>query len=815
MQEPGGYKMFKKTFIAALIYFSLVPAVTSKSFGVAKMPEEFRNYFFDSPIPVRVFLNDEYAFDGTFVLNEEGEVRLKSVLSTADGFAAYAEQASKWENLLQKGIKLGECSVKCPEGLVATEYVLERSELKIYTRQYESGRNTSNYINLPTDLPAGLIVNNDFVASGYSGFEDWRLNSTWLSSFLGWTQKATLQSVYSNNPGGYRKTELNEAWTQKEFEGTYFRAGVFSPDTESGNVQMPGYASDRISGAMFGTSDTLLISGDSVSLYPVYVTGRNQSIADVFINERLVYTQQLQAGIQALDTRRLPTGIYDITIRISENGSVSDVQTAQVYKPARWSNADKRWRGSLWAGQAYQAELYPGEPNGNAYGFKADFLLHPRSTLGISFAKNAREQIWSVKNEIQVTDKTTIYTRYNLWQDGRSDTDMRLFRSLGSGSISAGWRHGVAVRKSSLRNGGYRRTSDIYSGSMMLQFANQYNLTASGQYASNGYRDGLSTSLALRKTLKAWDRSNELRISAFQRPAWATGRKDTGLEIGISIPVFSKSRMHSASAELGAKNNEGYANLSYNWHPEESSKFSHLSASTSLNGSNNTVGINGGVKSRYASGDFYTQKTSGGSGVYSGVNLSNTIALGEGEIAFAGDLRDASAAVIVDVASSLSEPGLRVVSSAGDMSLKNGRNVVSAELWERRNMQFDGNNTQNLHVYPPGYSYQMNEGSVGYVSVKAVRKKTIIALVKDENDRPILNREIKSDIAQTHVNSDGVVTIDVSVDAKNILVKGGAKLFDMTCGIPDLKNENRDTVFIERLICKKISNFNESFSGEG
>lgn len=795
--------MFKTSFIAALIYFSLVTAVTSKGLDVAEMPEEFRKYFFDSPIPVRVFLNDEYAFDGTFVLNEMGEVRLKSVLSSADGFAAPVDQASKWESLLQKGITLGECSKKCPEGLVATDYVIERSELKIYTRQYEHDRNTSNYINLPTNLPVGLIVNNDFTASGYSGFEDWRLNSSWLSSFLGWTQKVMLQSAYSNTLEGYRKTELNEAWTQKEFEGTYFRAGVFSPDSESGNVQMPGYSSDRIAGAMLGTSDTLLISGDNVSLYPVYVTGRNQSVADVFINDRLVYTQQLQAGIQALDTRRLPSGIYDITIRISENGSVSDVQTAQVYKPTRWGNADKRWRGSLWAGQAHQAELYTGEPNSNTYGFKADFLLHPRSTVGISFAKNAREQIWSVKNETQLTDKMTIYTRYNLWQDGRRDSDMRLFRSLGTGSVSAGWRHGVVARNSGLRNSGYRRTSDIYSGSLTWQFANQYNLTASGQYASNGYRDGLSTSLALRKTLKAWDRSNELRLSVFQRPAWATGRKDTGLEIGISIPVFSKSRMHSASAELGSKNNEGYANLSYNWHPEESSKFSHLSASTSLNRSSNTVGINGGIKSSYASGDFYTQKASGGSGVYSGVNLSNTIALGGGEIAFAGDLRDASAAVIVDVDSSLSEPGLTVASSAGDVSLKNGRNLVSAELWERRNMQFDGNNTQNMHVYPPGYSYQMNEGSVGYVSVKAVRKKTIIALIKDENDRPILNRETKSDIAQAHVNSDGVVTIDVSVDAKNIIVTEDSKNFAMSCWLPNLTNENRDTVFIDSLICKK------------
>ncbi|SQC91252.1 Uncharacterised protein [Cedecea neteri] len=59
-----------------------------------------------------------------------------------------------------------------------------------------------------------------------------------------------------------------------------------------------------------GSSDALSLDAESVSAWPVYVTGRNQSIVEVWRDERLVYTQQLQTGIQALDTRRLPFGIY-------------------------------------------------------------------------------------------------------------------------------------------------------------------------------------------------------------------------------------------------------------------------------------------------------------------------------------------------------------------------------------------------------------------------------------------------------------------------------------------------------------------------
>ena len=795
--------MMKISLFAALISCAVAIPAESRGLDVSGMPEEFRSYFFDSPVPAKVLLNDDYLFDATLLLSENGEILLRSVISAAGDSVVPPEESGKWESLLQSGIVLGDCADRCPDGLVAAEYLLERSELKLYTRQYEQNRVSSNYIRLPDTLPSGLIVNNDLTASGSRRrFDDWRLNSSWLSSLFGWTQKLMMQSAYSQSSQGYRNTEISEAWTQKEFEGQFFRTGVFSPDTESGNVQMPGYSSSRIAGAMWGTSDTLLSAGESISIYPVYVTGRNQSVADVFINERLVYTQQLRAGIQALDTRRLPGGVYDITIRISENGNVTDVQTAQVYKPARWGNADKRWRASIWAGQAQQEGLYSGEQTGEAWGFRADFLLHPRSTAGISLARSGREQLWSVKNETQITDKTTLYSRYNFSQDGRRDSDVRLFRSLGTGSASAGWRHGVTARDTGFRSNAYRRTSDIYSGSFTWQFPQQLSITAGGQFARNGYRDGLSTDLSLRKTLNISNRSTELRLSVYQRPAWKTGNKDTGIELGISIPIFSNSRVHSASAELGAKDREGYANLSYNWRPESAGTLSYLGTTASLSKNASTAGMNGGMQGRYASGDFYAQTTSGNGGMYTGVNLSNTLAMGGGKLAASGELRDTSAAVIVDVDSPQHEPDLRVVSASGEISLKRGRNLVPADVWQQRNMQFDVNGTQSFRVYPPGYRYQMNRGSVGYLSVRAVSKKTVIALLTHTDGTPVLNRETKSDIDRTHVNSDGVVTIDVSTAAKFIVVEGTETESSLTCRIPGLEDDIQDTVFVDGLICK-------------
>ncbi|WP_454878810.1 hypothetical protein [Serratia inhibens] len=86
-------------------------------------------------------------------------------------------------------------------------------------------------------------------------------------------------------------------------------------------------------------------------------------------------------------------------------------------------------------------------------------------------------------------------------------------------------------------------------------------------------------------------------------------------------------------------------------------------------------------------------------------------------------------------------------------------------------------------------------------SVRAVRKKRVIALLTGMDGAPLLNRETASDIAQAQVNSDGVVTIDVSAEAKQLSVAAGHNAAAMTCTLPDLSGERRETVFINRLVC--------------
>jgi hypothetical protein len=213
------------------------------------------------------------------------------------------------------------------------------------------------------------------------------LTSEWTASLAEWSHNLSFQSTHVSGEYGYDLTDLYNLYSQKELAGNFVRVGFFTPDNDSGNVQTSSFGYDTIVGAMWGTSDILLQNSESVSAWPVYVTGRNQSVAEVWRDGRLLHTQQLQDGIQALDTRRLPGGIYDISIRIIDNGQVVDTQTAQIYKPNSWRDTSRHWRGNVWAGQQQKvsSRKYDDEQNGRtALGGSLDVLAWTGGILALA-----------------------------------------------------------------------------------------------------------------------------------------------------------------------------------------------------------------------------------------------------------------------------------------------------------------------------------------------------------------------------------------------------------------------------------------------
>ena len=62
-------------------------------------------------------------------------------------------------------------------------------------------------------------------------------------------------------------------------------------------------------------------------------------------------TEAVKPGVQEIDTRRLPGGIYDVVLRVIEDGQEASRETASIHKPSRWRDPTRRWRYSAFAGQ--------------------------------------------------------------------------------------------------------------------------------------------------------------------------------------------------------------------------------------------------------------------------------------------------------------------------------------------------------------------------------------------------------------------------------------------------------------------------------
>lgn len=773
------------------------------------LPEDFRRYFYESEVIVRVYLNDTPLFDAAVSLKENGDVQLLRIVEEAQD--ADHDARTLWVGILQQGVSVGKCEKNCPSGLMAVEYSLDSSVLRLYTAHYETARTKSAYISMPEETPGGVIMYNDVSATNTADSRSWGINSSLTSSLAGWSQKASFQSSGTDGRYHYSSSSLYELFSQKELQGSFVRLGFFTPDSDTGNVQTSGFGYDTVAGAMWGTSDALLVSTDSVSAWPVYVTGRNQSIAEVWRDGRLVHTQQLQAGVQALDTRQLPGGIYDISIKIIENGQTVDTQQAQIYKPQGWSNPDKRWRMNLWSGQRRTiatGDTYVREDNPFAVGGGVDILAHPRAILGVSGAATEKEHQVRTRANLTLSPDDTLFAQYTLGSteyQSNQNTDIRYYRNIpGGGSASLFWRStttDVYGHRTSSRQQG-----ETWGTSLSLRLPRSTSLILNGQYMDTAWRQGFGADASVTTLATVSGRDMNFRMSAYDRPGFNDNRRDHGVSFGVSISLAPAAR-HTVSAETGMNQNQGYSSLNYQWNPGDDSSLRTLGGGVSYSPQNTVISGNASVDTPYVSGDGYVQHNTQGNSNTAGGNLSQVLVMGGGRVASVNgnNSRSMESALIVDVDSDDDTADILASGNMAETRLTPGRNVVPAELWKKNTIQFTARGGESVQVSPERQGVQMNRGSVQYVKVKAVKTFTVVGMLQDESGNVLKNRYVSSDVAGGVINAEGVLTLDSGATNKLLTVRVESGQPAMVCELPDGLDKDKKVQFISAVKCRTVS----------
>lgn len=384
-----------------------------------RLPEDFEAHFFEVPLAVRVELDQRYLGDAMVVLSRDNRVQMLAFTDTEQSTEP-ATLRQLWLQRLEGGRMLGDCLQNCPDGLQAIHYSLANSQLSLLTSDAEKLEQDARYHRLPEQGSTGLLLRNQLNLVNDGEQTSGRIGLLGQGNLHNWTTLAEARADRSPAEQGDVRYRMNQLYAERMHEEQFFRLGYFSTGAE-GLVRQPtllGRRPDSTLGLMLGSSDSLLVDNGQASAIPVYVTPNRPGIVEIYRNGSLINSQPVQPGLQALDTRVLPGGIYDVELRLLEDGLETSRSEASIYKPSRWQNIDSRWRYNVYLGQ--QLELLSNwdshREQGLALGALTNYLLHPAAVLGLSMQQVGADLQLGTSLDWDVHERFKLYASLNQTQ---------------------------------------------------------------------------------------------------------------------------------------------------------------------------------------------------------------------------------------------------------------------------------------------------------------------------------------------------------------------------------------------------------------
>ncbi|QHE91582.1 pilus assembly protein PapC [Pandoraea fibrosis] len=771
------------------------------------LPTDFAEHFFDVPLMVSVDYNGHPAGSAMITLSREGEVHLIELERQEHGTTLSDADREKIMRLLKGPRTLGACEENCGD-LLAIHYNLQDSVLSIVTRRAEQSGAKQKYHARPQGHSNGLILNNFLNAVGGNGQGvTGRYSVDALGSIGQWGFSGSLLTGLT---GGKRSEQqayaIPSLYVQREFEGRFLRAGVFVPDLASGvrTPRTPGGLAATTLGVLYGTSDTLVIDGQRPSLYPVYVTANRPSVVEVLRDRVLIFAQPVQPGLQVVDTYSLPGGIYEVEIRIVEDGKVVSSQQELIYKPNNWLDPTQSWRYALFAGQ--ERDLV-GDTASHALsaGAAFNYLATPRVVLGATVQRGGGANVFGISIDWQISELARCYG--NVFRSSKHGMggDIQLLFPYRSGSISLShnrsWQHASKHNRS--QTGTVLDTALTWSH----RLSTTSSLTSRATF-SRGRSRGFGGELSLLHRHAVFGVDCTWRASLFDRPnsAFAHSR-NRGAELGLSI-YLSKDR------------NNYNANLGLSGGKERGNQFASIGVRRDLDGGFFTsVGANASIDSlgfglggttqfqhEFVRGDAYASRSSNRGGAGGGINMSSTVVASPDAIAVSGlsNLATSQAVMIVDVETESNDIKLHARNVNGTViDITRGRNIFPVSAFEKGSVHyyFDQTSAPAASLQPATSSYHVNKGGVAYQKVRVMKTVTVMGRLVAHDRAPVRAVRVASEVGRAVTEADGFFAIEASERTPHITVeRGGRRLCELTLDTNTYLREG-DSLIVGDLVC--------------
>ncbi|MBT1259298.1 CS1-pili formation C-terminal domain-containing protein [Pseudomonas sp. VS40] len=823
--------MFSKTSIAgALALMVSASALAATAPGTTPgsllsqskgLPKDFEEHFFDVPLAVRVELDQQSLGEAMIVLGRDDRITLLEFTETDESTVSAAERG-RWEQLLQQGMPLGNCERSCPAQLLAVHYNLQESLVSILTENVERNAQIKRYYDQPEAGSLGLIVNNQLNLNGGQDEDVGGRYGLEASASLGnWTQALNLQVSRFGGGDTSLRHAVHELYTQREMEGRFLLLGYFMPGSNGLTRQIRSFGAnpDTAVGMMFGSSDSLLINNPKPSVYPIYVTASRQASVEIYRNGLLINSQPVAAGLQSIDTRPLPGGIYDVEVRLVEDGLVTSTTQELVYKPNNWRNADERWRYSTFVGRETKLLSNWEEQSTGfiTYGAGINYLAHPRVILGLSTRKVREKMQFGSSIDWSLANNSSLYANVYQTQDHGTGMDVQAMHSYGHGSVVVSHnRSWLDTRRTyeTLPDGTRLRPTRVFNGrtsnssvSVNHRLSNKSSISSRLAY-SEGNVEGLGLDLGWNQRGKFLNSDANWRFSVFDRAATAsTGdKRNRGVDLSVSVALGAPGEQWSASigsrtARDGSRDNNG--SLTYQRTLDD-----HLLQSVSATVLTDTYGLGLSGRGSFATdalyGDGFVQRSSFNGNLTGGLNLSSTVAVGGSKIVMSSQSQGHGAGMIVDVETDLDDIQLRADDLSGGSSvLRPGRNFVPITAYKSSTLafDFDGNHPPAASIQPARSSYHLNKGGVDYRQIRVMKTVTVLGRLLDAQGKPLKGHHVINHASRGVSEVDGFFSMEMSANSPTLEVRYANQLLCQFRLDPSQGRRESDVLMIGDLRC--------------
>ncbi|MBD1554849.1 TcfC E-set like domain-containing protein [Pseudomonas typographi] len=758
------------------------------------LPVEFSEYFFDTPLAVRVELNGSYLGDAMLMLGRDNTVQLLKYNDFGESSLG-DDDRTRWLAALAQPFPLGSCEQACPHDLIALHYSLERSHLSILTREAESDPTEQRFYR-PPETSRGVLLNNQLNIAGSESQMYGTYQGTVTASLGQWTGVG--QGQLNRSAGhGYSSDDyrLGSLYADHVAGERFVRLGYFNPSTQGLSREprtLSGLPQSTL-GAMFGSSDTLLIHSDQPSATPIYVTPNRPATVEVYRADALIHSAPVEAGLQALDTRKLPGGIYSVEVRLVEDGQVIETREELIYKPTNWRDSSRRWRYNAYLGKGHEllsSQRYSNRDEGFNAGLIGNYLLHPRAILGASLEQLDGTKQYGLSLDWTATEQLSGYANLSRTEGRGNGLDLQAVYRYTSGSIIAShnrtwlYTHSLGRDLPAFVAPRYiREVKDTQQNALSWQ----HQVTHRGSFNarlthSDGAVNGVGADLSWLQRSELFGSDATWRASLFDRPGTlgSANRRNRGIDLSLSMQLGAKGNsLYGSLGSRTARDGSREQTVSVNYEHRVDGPVLK-SVTGTLDHDSYGVGLGGraSFESAVASGDAYVQSSSYNGELGGGLNLSNTVAMAERGMAIAGSRGEYPSGMVIDVISDA--PGVELKSLDGEGlqgTLRAGRNLVPVSAYKPGKLTFDteGDDGEPISVQPRVARYHLNKGGVAYQQVRIMRTVTVVGRLLDSRQKALPGVIVANHASRSVTEADGFFAVEMSQSTPALEVRQGTR----------------------------------------